>query len=177
MDEALFFSLQLEKFPGHEATMRQFAEANGIPFDLALIYQLIEDRQRERNAQCDTSHNEPRNQLHEKQTNHLPDLVKDSVLTANDHIARWHQTVTAKRFPSSDTTQSRTMHCAENESAKPSVHDATLIPAIIARRRSLGLTQLEFARRLGVSVRTYQEWEQGRRRPSAMAERILQYAL
>ncbi|MCP1319800.1 hypothetical protein [Halomonas sp. 707B3] len=30
MDEALFFSLQLEKFPGHEETMRQFAEANDI---------------------------------------------------------------------------------------------------------------------------------------------------
>ena len=31
MDEALFFSLQLEKFPGHEETMREFAETNGIP--------------------------------------------------------------------------------------------------------------------------------------------------
>jgi len=37
MDEALFFSLQLEKFPGHEETMRQFAEANDIPFDLGFV--------------------------------------------------------------------------------------------------------------------------------------------
>lgn len=48
---------------------------------------------------------------------------------------------------------------------------------IIARRKALGLTQAEFARRLGVSVRTYQEWEQGRRRPSAMAEKGLQHML
>lgn len=177
MDEALFFSLQLEKFPGHEETMREFAETNGIPFDLALIYQLIEDRQRERNAQCDTSHNEPRNPLHEKQTNHLPDLVKDSVLTANDHIARWHQKIIGKRFLSSDATQCGTSQRTNNESSKPSLHDATLMQAILAHRRSLGLTQLEFARRLGVSVRTYQDWEQGRRRPSGPAERMLHQEL
>ncbi len=173
MDEALFFSLQLENFPGHEDTMRQFAEANGIPFDLALIYQLIEDRQRERNEQCDTRHIEPCDAHLRTQENGLHDSVEDSALSANDHIARWYQAIIAKRFHSPDAHQCGMSHHSKHDSTKPSLHDATLMSAIIARRRHLGLTQLEFARRLGVSVRTYQDWEQGRRKPSAIAKRIL----
>ncbi|RUR29792.1 helix-turn-helix domain-containing protein [Vreelandella andesensis] len=45
--------------------------------------------------------------------------------------------------------------------------------AINARRHDLGLTQAEFAQRLGISIRTYQDWEQGRRRPSGRATSML----
>lgn len=34
-------------------------------------------------------------------------------------------------------------------------------------RRALGLSQEEFANRFGISRRTLQEWEQGRREPDA----------
>ncbi|MCG6659837.1 helix-turn-helix domain-containing protein [Halomonas campisalis] len=54
---------------------------------------------------------------------------------------------------------------------------ADLMTAVIDRRRALGLTQSEFAKRLGISLRTYQEWEQGRRRPSGPAESMLRRAL
>jgi len=44
--------------------------------------------------------------------------------------------------------------------------------AIHARRLS-GFSQSEFASKLGVSVRTYQEWEQGRRKPDATTRAYL----
>lgn len=40
-------------------------------------------------------------------------------------------------------------------------------------RIKLGLSQAEFAAMLGVSVRTLQDWEQGRREPSGAARALL----
>jgi len=40
------------------------------------------------------------------------------------------------------------------------------IPPVAAVRERTGLSQVKFASLLGVSVRTLQEWEQGRRAPS-----------
>jgi len=49
---------------------------------------------------------------------------------------------------------------------------AVLSPVISARTKS-GLSQAEFAKLLGVSVRTLQEWEQGRRQPSGAAKTLI----
>lgn len=47
----------------------------------------------------------------------------------------------------------------------------------IARiRRRLGLSQEAFAALIGVSSRTLQEWEQGRRRPTGPASSLLRIA-
>jgi putative transcriptional regulator len=43
-------------------------------------------------------------------------------------------------------------------------------------RRKTGLSQAEFARLLGISVRTLQDWEQGRREPSGAAKMLLRIA-
>lgn len=48
--------------------------------------------------------------------------------------------------------------------------------AAVARRLS-GLSQAEFARLLGVSTRTLQQWEQGRRQPSGAARMLLRIAI
>jgi len=49
-------------------------------------------------------------------------------------------------------------------------------PVSAARQRS-GLSQQEFARLLGVSTRTLQEWEQNRRQPSGAAKSLIMIAI
>jgi putative transcriptional regulator len=50
-----------------------------------------------------------------------------------------------------------------------------LTPAAEARAK-VGISQAEFATLLGVSVRTLQDWEQGRREPSGAAKTLLRIA-
>ncbi len=47
---------------------------------------------------------------------------------------------------------------------------------IVRAREKSGLTQSEFAKLLGVSVRTLQDWEQGRREPNAAAQTLIKVA-
>ena len=55
------------------------------------------------------------------------------------------------------------------------IHKVTVSPVISARMKS-GLSQTEFAKLLGVSVRTLQDWEQGRREPSGAAKTLIAIA-
>ena len=47
------------------------------------------------------------------------------------------------------------------------------LPSIASIREKTGLSQERFATLLGVSVRTLQDWEQGRRAPSGAARTLL----
>lgn len=47
------------------------------------------------------------------------------------------------------------------------------VPNVASVREKTGLSQARFAELLGVSVRTLQDWEQGRRAPSGAARTLL----
>ena len=49
-------------------------------------------------------------------------------------------------------------------------------PDVASIREKTGLSQPRFAQLLGVSVRTLQDWEQGRREPSAAAKTLIKIA-
>lgn len=50
-----------------------------------------------------------------------------------------------------------------------------LVQSAIQVRKTLKLTQVKFSRRLGISVRTLRDWEQGRRNPCGAARTLLDW--
>jgi putative transcriptional regulator len=54
----------------------------------------------------------------------------------------------------------------------------TVMHSTVTRARGeAALSQAQFARLMGVSVRTLQDWEQGRRKPSGAAQTLLNVAI
>lgn len=51
------------------------------------------------------------------------------------------------------------------------------LPQAAEARSKIGLSQQEFAHLLGVSARTLQDWEQGRREPTGAAKMLLRVAV
>lgn len=51
------------------------------------------------------------------------------------------------------------------------------VPTAVEARSKTGLSQEDFARLLGVSARTLQDWEQGRREPTGAAKMLLRVAV
>jgi len=54
-------------------------------------------------------------------------------------------------------------------------HRRTVLSTIDVKalREQIGLTQAEFSRMIGVSIKTLQNWEQGRREPEGPAKALL----
>lgn len=62
------------------------------------------------------------------------------------------------------------------KTGKAARETCVVVSAIAEVRTRSGLTQSQFASLLGVSPRTLQEWEQGRRAPSGAAKTLLRVA-
>lgn len=64
------------------------------------------------------------------------------------------------------------------ESARQMASGKTAVAysAVIAARKGSGLSQSRFAALLGVSIRTLQGWEQGRRQPTGAARALIAIA-
>jgi len=64
------------------------------------------------------------------------------------------------------------------ESARQMAEGQTTVAysPVIAARQAVGLTQAQFAALLGVSVRTLQGWEQGRKQPTGAAWTLIAIA-
>jgi len=50
------------------------------------------------------------------------------------------------------------------------------LPSAVEARAKTGLSQQDFANLLGISARTLQDWEQGRREPTGAAKTLLRVA-
>ena len=50
------------------------------------------------------------------------------------------------------------------------------LPLAAEARQRMGVSQLDFAALLGVSIRTLQDWEQGRREPTGAARTLIRVA-
>lgn len=64
----------------------------------------------------------------------------------------------------------------EIKSGKGKRYTVELPTGVRLVRARMGLTQVEFAERLNISVRTLQEWEQGSRKPTGAAVALLDIA-
>lgn len=84
---------------------------------------------------------------------------------SKNNLAKWE----AGRDLAAELLQSVTEMC-EGKSARETL--VSLPPPAEIRSRS-GLSQASFARLLGVSARTLQQWEQGRRQPTGAARTVL----
>lgn len=63
------------------------------------------------------------------------------------------------------------------KSGKVGRRTAVELSPIAEARQKIGFTQREFAKLMGVSLRTLQEWEQGRRQPSGAAKSLIAIAI
>ncbi|WP_292951606.1 MULTISPECIES: helix-turn-helix domain-containing protein [unclassified Neptuniibacter] len=63
--------------------------------------------------------------------------------------------------------------CPWNDFESNSQQLDPLVESAIEVRKTLQLTQVKFSRRLGISVRTLRDWEQGRRHPCGAARTLL----
>ena len=78
----------------------------------------------------------------------------------------------AKRDLGADLLQS--IH--EMKAGKGQVVATIEVPLVVMAHMKSGLSQSEFAGLLGVSIRTLQDWEQGRRQPSGAARTLITIA-
>ncbi|KND59764.1 Helix-turn-helix motif [Candidatus Burkholderia verschuerenii] len=74
--------------------------------------------------------------------------------------------------------QAELLQSVRDMKAKRAARVTQVEPTVASLARAkVGVSQSEFAALLGVSVRTFQDWEQGRRNPTGAAKTLLRVAV
>ena len=98
--------------------------------------------------------------------------IGQELLEAAQEMAtgRWARKTTFDALP--DGSVRRTVVLADGTLERQEVLEGPQWQLLAARSAS-GMSQTQFAQAAGVSVRTLQEWEQGRKKPSGAAQSLL----
>jgi len=97
------------------------------------------------------------------------------LLLALDEVKRGKWARKTEFFPQTDGSMRRVITRRDGTVEKDHIISAEKA-FVAAARAATGLSQAAFAKLLGVSVRTLQEWEQGRKIPSGAAATLLKVA-
>lgn len=106
-----------------------------------------------------------------------PAAARDLIAELRQSIAevkagRWARKTEFTRR--ADGSWRRRILCASGKIEKDEIVPATALARLA--RAGTGLSQAQFAKLIGVSLRTLQEWEQGRKQPSGPASVLLRVA-
>jgi putative transcriptional regulator len=97
----------------------------------------------------------------------LPELLADPIHDSATRARSKPPARSPRHLSSSQPTSIRARACGQL------IARVMKVPSVTSIRDKTGLSQPHFAELLGVSVRTLQEWEQGRRAPSGAARTLL----
>ena len=100
----------------------------------------------------------------------LPKEIADDILASIDAIEAGNVGQTTQFHTNTNGQVERVIIQTDGTATREQLN-----PAIAARIRT-GLSQAQFAKLIGISIRTIQEWEQGRRKPSGAAQALLKIA-
>ena len=101
--------------------------------------------------------------------------LNEELLRAASEMKRGQWARKTEFIPQSDGSIRRVIRRRDGTIEKEEVIPAEKA-SVAAARAATGLSQAAFAKLLGVSVRTLQEWEQGRKLPSGAAATLLKVA-
>ncbi len=101
----------------------------------------------------------------------LPKEIADEIVAAVDAIERGEVGRTTQIVTRADGRVERIVTEPDGTEQRELFNEAT------AARLQIGLSQSSFAKLTGISLRTLQEWEQGRRQPSGAARALLKIAV
>ena len=101
----------------------------------------------------------------------LPKEIADRVLSAVEAIESGQSVRTVEFITKDNGEIVRLTTEVDGSETREVLNEAT------AARLKSGLSQAAFAQLTGISVRTLQEWEQGRRKPSSAARSLLKIVI